>query len=82
MVSIDNEEESIIQVYYNYEQKTLLSNTDFEQEFEVYDLNGKTIRQGLISKDAPVDLSMLGNGIYIVKLTAQNNCQTFKIVVL
>ena len=82
LVSIDNEEESIIQVYYNYEQKTLLSNTDFEQEFEVYDLNGKTIRQGLISKDAPVDLSMLGNGIYIVKLTAQNNCQTFKIVVL
>lgn len=82
LVSLESLDDEYNPVFYNYDHKTLVSNSDTEQEFEVYDLNGKIIFQGIINDTAPVDLSMLGNGIYVVKLMTQNVCRTFKIVVL
>jgi hypothetical protein len=81
LVSVGSFEEQYNQVFYNFDQKTLVSNSESTLEYSVYDLSGKNLYHGQIDNRVSVDLSSLNSGIYVVKVVNQNICETFKIIV-
>lgn len=56
----------------------IANNTDFNQ-FEVYDLTGKRIKNGTIETNA-IDFNEVSTGIYLLKLNGNEKQKVFKIV--
>lgn len=58
------------------------SSSNESKNIEIFDLYGKRVLQTRISNNQPIDVSRYNNGLYIVKVTTQNNnTQSYKLII-
>jgi hypothetical protein len=63
-----NTVERRIKVYPNPINELLIIESDFEQNFSIYNLSGQIIRSGTVNFRSTLDCSMLERGVYILKI--------------
>lgn len=82
-LSSDSFSQTEIQIFPNPfdEQLTILS-SEFIQQIKVYDMLGKQVydKSNVNNNQTALSLNHLSNGVYIIKIVAENNIKTQKII--
>ncbi|MEO9532020.1 MAG: T9SS type A sorting domain-containing protein [Crocinitomicaceae bacterium] len=79
--SSENEEQALFEIYPNPATTEFTINTNESISYQLFDLNGKIVKQGVYNGNGFVDVSQLRKGVYLLELNADNNYQRMKLVV-
>ena len=59
---------------------TISSQLAVDATFEILDIKGKLLFQGKVENNSKIDISQLQSGFYLIKISSENQKQTFKII--
>ena len=73
ILAVNDSSKDAVKIYPNPVKNQLsISGISKDQNFEIFNLEGKLIKKGSISSEKPVDVTAISKGVYLLKIDSQN----------